>query len=135
MPFSYESTGIETHFTQGLDPEPRARAVFAFHRPETLADFLKNLPLSSVIHTGSAAPAMSASADTGDALKEKAIRSHTDRFAGVAIIDGRRTTIELLKSWPRGDIESIEVLKGAAAIAAYGSDAAEGVIILTTKKK
>jgi type I restriction enzyme R subunit len=57
LPFSYESTGIETHFTQGLDPEPRARAVFAFHRPETLADFLKNLPLSSVIHTGSAAPA------------------------------------------------------------------------------
>ena len=40
LPFSYESTGIETHFTQGLDPEPRARAVFAFHRPETLAAFL-----------------------------------------------------------------------------------------------
>lgn len=58
LPFSYESTGIETHFTQGLDPEPRARAVFAFHRPETLADFLKNPPLSSVIHTGSAAPAL-----------------------------------------------------------------------------
>ena len=57
LPFSYESTGIETHFTQGLDPDPRARAVFAFHRPETLADFLKNLPLSSVIHTGTAAPA------------------------------------------------------------------------------
>jgi type I restriction enzyme R subunit len=31
--------------------------VFAFHRPETLADFLKNLPLSSVIHTGTVAPA------------------------------------------------------------------------------
>ncbi len=40
LPFSYESTGIETHFTQGLDPLPRARAVFAFHRPETLAAFL-----------------------------------------------------------------------------------------------
>ena len=40
LPFSYESTGIETHFTQGLDPEPRARAVFAFHKPETLAAFL-----------------------------------------------------------------------------------------------
>ena len=37
LPFSYESTGIETHFTQGLDPQPRARSVFAFHRPETLA--------------------------------------------------------------------------------------------------
>jgi type I restriction enzyme R subunit len=44
LPFSYESTGIETHFTQGLDPQPRARAVFAFHRPETLAAFLKDGP-------------------------------------------------------------------------------------------
>src|SRR5665647_3064010 len=45
LPFSYESTGIETHFTQGLDPQPRARAVFAFHRPETLAAFLKEAPV------------------------------------------------------------------------------------------
>ncbi len=40
LPFLYESTGIETHFTQGLDPEPRARPTFAFHRPEMLADWL-----------------------------------------------------------------------------------------------
>jgi type I restriction enzyme R subunit len=40
LPFSFESTGIETHFTNGLDPQPRARAVFAFHRPETLAQWL-----------------------------------------------------------------------------------------------
>jgi type I restriction enzyme R subunit len=40
LPFSYESTGIETHFTNGLDPQPRARPVFAFHRPETLAQWL-----------------------------------------------------------------------------------------------
>ena len=44
LPFSYESTGIETRFTQGLDPQPRARSVFAFHRPETLAAFLKHAP-------------------------------------------------------------------------------------------
>ncbi|MGD2063062.1 MAG: DEAD/DEAH box helicase family protein, partial [Nitrospirota bacterium] len=40
LPFAYESTGIETHFTSGLDPEPRARRVFAFHRPETLRAWL-----------------------------------------------------------------------------------------------
>jgi type I restriction enzyme R subunit len=40
LPFVYESTGIETHFTNGLDPAPRARPVFAFHRPDTLADWL-----------------------------------------------------------------------------------------------
>jgi len=40
LPFLYESTGIETHFTQGLDPAPRARNVFAFHTPSHLADQL-----------------------------------------------------------------------------------------------
>ena len=40
LPFLYESTGVETRFTNGLDPEPRSRAVFAFHSPETLAEWL-----------------------------------------------------------------------------------------------
>jgi type I restriction enzyme R subunit len=37
LPFRYESTGVETFFTNDLDPEPRSRRVFAFHRPATLA--------------------------------------------------------------------------------------------------
>jgi type I restriction enzyme R subunit len=37
LPFTYESTGAETQFANHLDPEPRSRDVFAFHRPETLA--------------------------------------------------------------------------------------------------
>ena len=36
LPFSYESTGVETRFTNHLDPEPRAREVFSFHQPYTL---------------------------------------------------------------------------------------------------
>ena len=40
LPFIFESTGAETHFTNLLDPEPRARNVFAFHKPETLAAWL-----------------------------------------------------------------------------------------------
>jgi type I restriction enzyme R subunit len=40
LPFLYESTGIETRFTNGLDPDPRSRPVFAFHRPETLAEWV-----------------------------------------------------------------------------------------------
>ena len=40
LPFLYESTGVETRFTNGLDPEPRSRPVFAFHSPETLAEWL-----------------------------------------------------------------------------------------------
>ena len=41
LPFSFESTGAETRFTSRLDPEPRSRGVFAFHRPETLFDQIK----------------------------------------------------------------------------------------------
>ena len=37
LPFRYESTGVETFFTNDLDPDPRSRRVFAFHRPATLA--------------------------------------------------------------------------------------------------
>ena len=36
LPFAYESTGTETRFTNGLDPDPRSREVFTFHRPEEL---------------------------------------------------------------------------------------------------
>jgi type I restriction enzyme R subunit len=39
LPFLYESTGVETFFTNGLDPEPRGRPVFSFHRPETLREW------------------------------------------------------------------------------------------------
>ena len=44
LPFVWESTGVETHFTNGLDPEPRARSVFAFFRPELLVQWLTYLP-------------------------------------------------------------------------------------------
>lgn len=39
--FVYESTGVITRFTDGLDPQPRSREVFNFHRPETLAGWLR----------------------------------------------------------------------------------------------
>ena len=35
LPFLYESTGQITRFTNGRDPNPRSREIFAFHRPET----------------------------------------------------------------------------------------------------
>ncbi len=54
LPFVYESTGVETHFTNGLDPAPRARNVFAFHRPEMLAEWLAGLP--TILTTDGATP-------------------------------------------------------------------------------
>src|SRR5213596_284624 len=40
LPFAYESTGVETQFTNRLDPSPKSRNVFAFHKPETLLEYL-----------------------------------------------------------------------------------------------
>ena len=40
LPFLYQSTGVETRFTNLLDPDPRSRSVYTFHRPETLREWL-----------------------------------------------------------------------------------------------
>jgi type I restriction enzyme, R subunit len=40
LPFCYQSTGIETRFTNLMEPDARSRPVFSFHRPETLADWV-----------------------------------------------------------------------------------------------
>lgn len=42
LPFVFEASGSETHFTNGYDPEPRARRVFSFPRPEALARILRD---------------------------------------------------------------------------------------------
>ncbi len=45
LPFLYQSTGVETRFTNELDPEPRSRQTFSFHRPEMLAKWLEEARL------------------------------------------------------------------------------------------
>jgi type I restriction enzyme R subunit len=40
LPLLYQSTGIETRFTNRFDPHPRSRRVFHFHKPEALADWI-----------------------------------------------------------------------------------------------
>ena len=41
LPFVYEDTGIITRFTDYRDPKPRGRNVFSFHKPGTIAEWLK----------------------------------------------------------------------------------------------
>src|SRR5216110_2719259 len=41
LPFAYESTGVETQFTNQLEPSPKSRNVFAFDKPETLLEYLE----------------------------------------------------------------------------------------------
>ena len=39
--FAYETSGVQTQFTDYRDPDYRSRGVFSFHRPELLAEWLK----------------------------------------------------------------------------------------------
>ena len=41
LPFAFESTGVETRFTNGFDPDPASRQIFAFYRPEMLFQWLR----------------------------------------------------------------------------------------------
>ncbi|MGD1057708.1 MAG: DEAD/DEAH box helicase family protein [Solirubrobacteraceae bacterium] len=43
LQFIYESTGTETRFTNGYDPDARSRRVFSLHRPETLAEWARQI--------------------------------------------------------------------------------------------
>ncbi|WP_125911349.1 MULTISPECIES: DEAD/DEAH box helicase family protein [Pseudonocardia] len=42
LPFRYESTGVDTRFTNTLDPIARPRRVFSFHQPSTLARWMRS---------------------------------------------------------------------------------------------
>ena len=45
LPFLYRASGSRIRFTNGLDPRIHARRIFAFHRPQTLADWVAAEPL------------------------------------------------------------------------------------------
>ena len=47
LPFAYISTGEETAFINFLDPYPRTREVFTFHRPDTIREWLS----ADTLHT------------------------------------------------------------------------------------
>ena len=52
----------------------------------------------------------------------------------LVVIDGSIATLTALVDTPASDVASIEVLKGAAAAAVYGSRGEAGVIVVTTKR-
>jgi len=43
LPFVFEASGTETHYTCGYDPEPRARRLFAFPKPSTFGRLLRDV--------------------------------------------------------------------------------------------
>jgi TonB-dependent SusC/RagA subfamily outer membrane receptor len=52
----------------------------------------------------------------------------------MVLLDGVRATMEVVNKLDPKDIATIEVVKGAAAVAQFGADATNGVITIKTKK-
>lgn len=61
-------------------------------------------------------------------------RSFLGNNQALLVVDGAITDISYLSSINPNDIESTSVLKGPSAAALYGSDASNGVLVITTKK-
>lgn len=68
LPFVFEASGSETHFTNGYDPHPRARAVFNFPKPETL------LAIIADARTNPDAPTWRGALQTMPELDERTLR-------------------------------------------------------------
>jgi len=90
----------------------------------------------------SAAPSLSGKASDmqietknslNDNIKLRGNRSISGKKNSLIIIDGEISTTEKLNSINPNDILSTNVLKGAEAVALYGSKASNGVVIVNTK--
>lgn len=64
----------------------------------------------------------------------RGIRSLTGNNNPMLLIDGVQADINLMSSLNGNDVEDVTILKGAQAAGVYGSDATNGVIVVTTKK-
>jgi len=115
LPFIYESTGLETHFSNRLDPEPRARNVFAFHRPETLVDWLGAPSGTSTGTRGAVIPAKAGirfpALATGEAPVTYALDTFLTRFRQMPALV---TEWGDFKLWP-AQITAIRNLKASLA--------------------
>lgn len=80
------------------------------------------------IFSGSGEPGRAAS------VRLRGSTSIAERREPLVIVDGAPTTLLTLREMPAADVASIEVPKGAAAAAEYGSRGQAGVIVVKTKR-
>ena len=62
------------------------------------------------------------------------LRAGKAPFDGLLFVDGVKTDPAAMSKINPNSIESVEVIKGAAAAQKYGAEGAKGVIVITTKK-
>lgn len=74
--------------------------------------------------------------DAGDQIRVvlRGNRSFEGNNQALLVVDGVTTNLSYLNSLNPNDVESVNVLKGANAAALYGSEASNGVILVTTKR-
>jgi type I restriction enzyme R subunit len=103
LPFLYVSTGIETNFVNLLDPHPRSRRVFGFHRPETIAEWLQAHNLSDWVRGwGGDPPAL----DAVRGVLPSSLRARLRAMPPVAIAnlwENKRRALENLEESFRDD--------------------------------
>ena len=75
----------------------------------------------------------SSALDQQTRIQLRGARSFTGDNGALLILDGVQTPMSFLQTLNPNDIDNISVLKGASAAALYGSEAANGVLIVTTK--
>ncbi len=100
----------------------------AIENPKTVQDILRGTPGLNVGFDGSA--------KGGGSLElrgQRSVYTEGNHNSPLLILDGMFFYGELSEINP-DDIEQIDILKDASAAAVYGSKAASGVIIITTKK-
>jgi TonB-linked SusC/RagA family outer membrane protein len=105
-------------------------------KSEEISQHVTSNAVNAVVGKVAGLQASSASGDPGSApvIRIRGIGSMTaDGSAPLYIVDGAPTELGINNINPQ-DIESISVLKDAAASAIYGARGANGVIIVTTKR-
>jgi len=100
LPFLYLSTGIETRFANLLDPEHRTRPVFAAHRPETLAEWLRAETLEQWL-AARAGGSLAAEASRGFGSQPSTLRARLRRMPPVHIPNLWPNKIEALQNLER----------------------------------
>jgi TonB-dependent SusC/RagA subfamily outer membrane receptor len=99
---------------------------------------LKNIPITSAAQAmtgrmaGVSVVTTDGSPDADVVIRVRGGGSITQDNSPLYVVDG--FIVNSIKDVPPSDIESINVLKDAAATAIYGAQASNGVVVITTKR-
>jgi type I restriction enzyme R subunit len=96
LPFVFEASGSETHFTNGYDPHPRSRRIFDFPKPETLAKVVRDAETDSDNRRGAPRSATSPSSTSHRCALPRSPPSRASRRASPTSI----STVPWCR-WPR----------------------------------